>query len=336
MENKVVIVIPCKNEENYIRGCLDSIIGSDYDKDLLKVFVCDGLSSDNTPAIIKDYENKYGYIKLLANEKQTTPYALNLGLKYAEADYYIILGAHAGIDKDFIRKNISTFSIDNKIGCAGGIIQNIPQNKTSEVISLAMSSPFGVGSSYFRTGMKEGFVDTVAFGAYKKEVFDAIGYFDEDLIRNQDDEFNFRLTKAGFKIYLNPEIKSNYYVRGSFSKLFNQFYQYGYWKVFVNKKHRTVTTIRQMIPFFFVSFLLSGLILSMFCRYCLYAYISIIILYIVVAIYSSIRKTLIFSDILKVSFTFLLLHSSYGIGYLLGLIRFSFIKRKPEHAKLTR
>jgi glycosyltransferase involved in cell wall biosynthesis len=336
MEFKVVIVIPCKNEENYIRGCLDSIINSDYDKKFLKVFVCDGLSTDLTQKIIKEYENKCEFIKLLINEKQTTPYALNLGLKAAEADYYIILGAHAEIERSFIRENIITFNIDNSIGCTGGIITNIPQNKTSEVVSLAMSSPFGVGSSYFRTGMKEGFVDTVAFGAYKKEIFDTIGYFDEDLIRNQDDEFNFRLTEAGYKIYLNPEIKSNYYVRGSFINLFNQFYQYGYWKVFVNKKHRTVTTMRQLVPFLFVVFLFTGLIASLFSMYSLYAYISIIIIYIVAAIVSSFKKTIKFPDVLKVAYTFLLLHISYGLGYLFGLVRFSFIKRKPQQAKLTR
>ncbi len=336
MNYKVAIVIPCRNEENYIRGCLDSIIGSDYDKNLLTVLVCDGLSTDATPLIINEYEKKHSFIKLLVNEKQTTPYALNLGIKSVEADFYIILGAHAEIEKDFIKTNISTFKMDEQIGCCGGVIRNIPQNKTSEIISLAMSSPFGVGSAHFRTGLKEGYVDTVAFGAYKKEVFEKAGYFDEDLIRNQDDEFNFRLTKAGFKIYLNPEIKSRYYVRGAFGKLFNQYYQYGFWKVFVNKKHKTVTTVRQLIPFFFICFLISGLILSFIFRYCFYVYIAINIFYITAALYSSFNKTTKVTDGFKIAYTFLILHASYGMGYLSGLIRFTFIKRRPESAKLTR
>ena len=91
---------------------------------------------------------------------------------------------------------------------------------------------------------------------FKKEVFEKVGYFDEELVRNQDDEFNFRVIKGGFKIYLTQKIRSKYYVRGSFNKLYRQYYQYGYWKVFVNQKHGEVTSIRQLIPPAFVAFLL--------------------------------------------------------------------------------
>jgi GT2 family glycosyltransferase len=121
-----------------------------------------------------------------------------------------------------------------------------------------MSSVFGVGNAHFRTGGKSGCVDTVAFGAYRREVFERVGFFDEELARNQDDEFNYRVVQGGFKIFLDPAIQSDYFVRGSISKLYKQYDQYGYWKVFVNKKHGAVTTLRQLAPPLWVLFLLMG------------------------------------------------------------------------------
>ncbi|MFT6715636.1 MAG: GT2 family glycosyltransferase [Saprospiraceae bacterium] len=132
----------------------------------------------------------------------------------------IILGAHSKVAPGFIKENVKCLAEQgSEVGCVGGVIDNVYENDTAEIIGLSMSSSFGVGDSYFRTGNKDGFVDTVAFGAYRKEVFDKIGYFDEDLARNQDDEFNFRLLKAGYKIFLTQKIKCEYFVRASFSKL---------------------------------------------------------------------------------------------------------------------
>ncbi len=256
----ISITIPARNEEKYIEKCILSILSADYPQEKIKIFVCDGLSTDNTREIVSSLSNKHKNIQLIDNEKQTTPFALNLGLKASNCAIKIILGAHAEIDKDFIKNNVSVLNDYPEVGCAGGIIENVYENESAETIGLAMSSAFGVGNAHFRTGSKNGFVDTVAFGAYRKEVFEKIGYFDEDLIRNQDDEFNFRLLQNGFKIYLNSNIKSKYYVRASFSKLYKQYYQYGYWKVYVNKKHKAVTSIRQLVPLFFILFLFLGLL----------------------------------------------------------------------------
>ena len=233
MKLKVAVIIPCKNEEHYIEKCINSILNSNYPKELLSIYVCDGLSTDNTVEIVKNSIKNNPEVNLLINKEQTTPQGLNLGLKTAQSDVKIILGAHSEVDPNFIQENVNILQQHSEVGCAGGVIKNVFENKTSEVIGAAMSSPFGVGNAHFRTGAKDGIVDTVAFGAYRKEVFEKIGYFDEELVRNQDDEFNFRLIKNGYKIYLSQKIISLYYVRASFKKLFKQYYQYRLVKIFV-------------------------------------------------------------------------------------------------------
>ena len=334
----VSITIPARNEEKYIEKCINSIMHSDYPQEKIKVFVCDGLSTDNTRSIVSKLSEQYPNVLLIDNEKQTTPYALNLGLKASNCAIKIILGAHAEIDKDFIKNNVSVLNNYPEVGCAGGIIENVYENESAETIGLAMSSAFGVGNAHFRTGSKNGFVDTVAFGAYRKEVFEKIGYFDEDLIRNQDDEFNFRLLQNGFKIYLNSHIKSKYYVRASFSKLYKQYYQYGYWKVYVNKKHKAVTSIRQLVPLFFVLFLFLGFTLSFF-NWILGTLFSLgIVAYLILAIVFASQKSNSFEKIIGIAYTFFLLHFSYGLGYLVGIFDFIALNKGPRKSsqKLTR
>lgn len=317
---KISIVIPCRNEEKYIGLCLDSILLQDY-PGLINVFVCDGKSTDNTIAIVNSYAAKHPNIHYLVNEKQTTPFALNLGIKAGNADVSIILGAHSELFPDYVSNCIKAFDMAENIGCTGGIIENVYENEITEIIGKAMSSGFGVGNAHFRTGVKDGLVDTVAFGAYKKEVFDKIGFFDEELVRNQDDEFNYRLLKNGFKIYLSRSIRSKYYVRASFQKLFKQYYQYGYWKVYVGKKHKSVTTIRQLIPLFFVLYLLLFTV-AVFNPFLLIDYLSGLALYFAASVYSAAKISDGINQTMQIMRTFFILHFSYGWGYLNGIINF--------------
>lgn len=318
----VSIVIPCLNEKNYILRCLQSIAAQSYPADLITTYVCDGMSNDGTRELIIDFAKAHPQFTMLDNVQKTTPFALNLGIKTCTAEIVIILGAHSELDSDFVKKSVESFGIDPAIMCTGGVLENVYENETSRMIGAAMSSSFGVGNAHFRTGNKSGFVDTVAFGAYKREVFDKVGLFDEELIRNQDDEFNFRVTNAGYKIYLNHEIKCRYFVRASFKKLYRQYYQYGYWKVFVNKKHKTITTVRQLIPMFFVLYLIL-LVLSSFTYSLVFLAMSAFgVLYLLLALVFAARSASSFGAIFGVAFTFFILHFSYGLGYLKGIFDF--------------
>jgi GT2 family glycosyltransferase len=305
----------------------------------LHVWVVDGMSDDGTRLLVSEYATRYSFIKLVDNTRRTTPYALNIGLEPLDYDIGIILGAHAVVDKDFVHHNVRVLKEHPEVGCAGGIIRNVHENEWSEIISLAMSSVFGVGNAHFRTGGKSGYVDTVAFGAYRREVFERVGFFDEELARNQDDEFNYRVVQGGFKIYLDPAIQSDYYVRGSISKLYKQYDQYGYWKVFVNKKHGAVTTLRQLAPPLWVFFLLVGWTGVLIHPVLGWMYAVVVAMYVAMAFYTALRMPVKsakrFWMLLR---TFGVLHFSYGLGYLRGIIHFYLLGRKPStHSeRLTR
>lgn len=331
---QISIVIPCRNERDYIGRCLDSIINCNYDKNNLNVLVCDGLSDDGTVEIIKKYNKEFPYIHYLENIHKSTPNALNIGLKKLTFDIGIILGAHAEIDANYLRNCVAAFEKQPDASCVGGIIFNVNESETSEAIGLAMSSVFGVGNAHFRTGAKSGYVDTVAFGAYKKEIFEKCGYFDEELVRNQDDEFNYRILKNGFKIWLEPSIQSKYYVRASFSKLGKQYFQYGYWKVYVNRKHKAVTTGRQLVPALWVLCFFTSFIPGLLFTPLLYLYYAILVLYLLASVGAAIKTTNKLSLFPNVLFSFWILHFSYGIGYLLGIWDF-FILRKTPSTKQT-
>jgi GT2 family glycosyltransferase len=335
--SSIAIVIPCRNEEKYISRCIQSVLRSDYPKDKVTIYVCDGLSDDKTRSIVKNIASKESNVHLLDNHKRMTPFALNIGLKASEADVKVILGAHSEVYPDFLKENINTLKENPNADCVGGIIENVYEDKRSEIIGKAMSSPFGVGNAYFRTGSREGFVDTVAFGAYRSEVFDKIGYFDEDLTRNQDDEFNYRLIKNKGKIYLSSKIKTKYYVRGSFKKLIIQYKQYGYWKVYVNKKLKTITTYRQLMPSSLYVILLSSIyfliehfFVGIIPIEMLVFSITLLLIYLTLGLVFAFKKAGLSKDAFLVFYTFILLHLSYGFGYLVGMIDFLVLNKTPR------
>ena len=327
MNKTVSVVIPCRNEENYIGKCLESFIKQTYPKELLKIIVADGMSTDNTRNIIKDMQRQHDNIILLDNKGLSAPKGMNLGIRHTDSDIVIIFGAHSYADKDFVLENVRALE-NEEVGCAGGLITTINDTTKGAAIAEAMSCPFGVGNALFRYAEKEAYVDTVAFGAYRRTLLEEIGLFDEELVRNQDDELNFRVEKSGAKILLSPKIKSTYYGRGDFRKLWRQYYQYGFWKVRVIQKHKRPASIRHLIPLAFVLFLVGGGILSTFSSFIKNAYFLILGLYILLDLFFSLKIS--FSKSIKYLFylvvSFPILHISYGLGFILGLLNFYIFK----------
>jgi len=342
----VSIVIPCRNEEKFIGKCIDSIIANDFPKDELEVIVVDGMSEDRTREIVHQYSAKYPFIKLSDNHKRIVPSGLNIGIQVAAGEIIMRMDAHNEYAKDYIRKCVfylDKYNADN----VGGIWITNPGKETTvaKSIALALSHPFGVGNAHYRIGTKEPrYVDTVPFGCYKREIFDKIGFFDEELIRNQDDEFNLRLIKQGGKILLVPEIISNYYARDSLSKLWNMYFQYGYFKPLVMRKIGRIFTWRQMIPLIFVSGLLASGLLSFIFPLFLYVFAGILFSYIFINVglstYITIKyaKEALFLMILPLTFS--IIHFAYGFGYLKGLLRFvllsKYMQKEISDLPLTR
>ena len=197
----VSVIIPCRNEEKFIASCLNSIIYSDYSQERIEVMVVDGMSNDKTREIVSEFSEKYPHIRLIDNPKKIVPTALNIGIRDSKGQVIMRMDAHNIYDKQYISKCIKyllEYSVDN----VGGVCITLPENNNavSKSIAIALSHRFGVGNSSFRIGSDSiKYVDTIPFGCYKREVFDKIGYFDEELIRNQDDEFNLRLIKRDRK-----------------------------------------------------------------------------------------------------------------------------------------
>ncbi len=323
MDKTVSIIIPCRNEEAYIEQCIDSFLSQTYPNELVQIIIADGMSNDGTRDIIKAYQEKYNNIFLLDNLELTAPTGMNKGIEFSDSDIIIIFGAHAYAEKNFVLENVLALE-NEEIGCSGGPITTISDGVVGNAIANAMSCPFGVGNALFRFANKETFVDTVAFGAYRKKVLDEIGLFDEQLVRNQDDELNFRVIKSGKKILLSPKIKSIYYSRGSLSKLYKQYFQYGFWKVRVIQKHKKPASIRHLIPVLFVIYIFLGIILGIFSKIVRVVSLSILLLYILLDIIFAYKcsKEDGLKEILYTTIIFPILHFSYGLGFALGIFNF--------------
>jgi len=329
---QIVCVIPCRNEKNHIEECIKAIFTCDLPLNFeIKVIVVDGISTDGTRDLLNHLLIDFQNLIIIDNYLQLTPIAFNLGIKrYPTADYVQIVGARHILSKDYLLKSLTILENDKNIWCVGGKIINNYENRAGELISKVMSTSFGMGLGNFRTLNKSGFTDTVTSPVYPYWVFNRIEFFDEKLVRNQDDDFNYRLINAGGKIFYCNEISLKYSVRGDIKQLWKQFFQYGYWKVFVNVKHNTITTLRQIVPPLFVLFIcfsiLSVIFFNYFNKFSSLIYTFYILLSVVYAYKLSSNK----KEILVIPFIFPILHISYGCGYLLGFLHFVILKIKPS------
>ncbi len=341
----ITIIIPCRNEEKFIGKCLDSIIANGYHKDKLEVLVVDGMSMDKTRKVVEKYAQQHTFLKLLSNPKKVTPSAMNIGIKASEGDIIIILNAHCFIANDFISKNIEYLNKIKDADCVGGMLNTINENNgiISAAIPMAIDSPFGAGGSRYRTRRDEGFiVDTVPYAAYRRMVFEKIGLIDEELIRDQDEEFNYRLIKYGGKIYYTPLIKSYLYIRPNLKKLGKQHFQYGYWKIRVIRKHKMFSTWRHIVPTMLVFSLAGGAISALFSAIGLYFLILVAGSYLLLTAFFSAKisadKGWKYFFVLPPAFV--TIHFSYGLGFLKGIFDFiifkKHLKKKIEDEALTR
>lgn len=317
----VTVVVPTYNEEAYIGECLDSLIKSDYPTGHFEVLVLDGGSDDGSRDTVLGLARQHDFVRLLDNPRRIAAAAVNTGIQNARGNVIIILSGHSYVAPDFISQNVLYLS-KSGAACVGGPIHSISHSFLGKTISLAMSSPFGVGNALFRYSHKEQYVDTVAFGAYRREVFDGVGLFDEDLVYNEDDEFNSRLRKRGGKIFLTPEIESFYHSRTSLGQLWRQYFHYGYGKVRVIQRHRQAAMVRHFVPFAFVSTLLVSGLLGLFSAVLLRVFLLVLRSYLAVSLLFSLRisATNGWCHLPVLPVAFACLHFGYGLGFMAGLL----------------
>jgi glycosyltransferase involved in cell wall biosynthesis len=250
----VSIIVPARDEEAYICRCLESLLATDYPVDRFEILVVDGRSEDRTRKIVAEYATRKREVCLLDNPRRTAPAAMNIGIRHAAGDVILRADAHSVYPPEYVPRLVAAL-VASGADNVGGLMVTVPANETAtaRAIAAAMSHPFGVGNAYFRIGTTTSrWVDTVPFGCYRADVFKRIGMFDEQMVRNQDDELNFRLVTHGGRILLVPDVAVRYYGRSTLKQVARMFYQYGRFKPVVARKVGRVVTIRQLVPAMFV------------------------------------------------------------------------------------
>lgn len=320
----VSVVLPIRNESASIARSINSVLAQDYPADRYEIIVADGMSTDRTRNIVESFRVKASNLRLIDNPSQIVPTGLNAAIAQARGEIIARVDGHCEIAPNYLRK-CALHLLNDDADVVGGPLDTIGETFTARVIAAAMSSTFGVGDSAFRTlSNSSKSTDTVAFPAFKRDIVDAAGPFDEELIRNQDDEYNYRLRKMGARILLAADIRSKYYSRGSLRSLWRQYFQYGYWKVRVMQKHPRQMRPRQFVPVFFVVSILGSLLLLPF------SLLGPILLSLVVGSYvvaNSLAALSVASRkgwglLALLPIAFAILHVSFGLGFLTGLIKF--------------
>ena len=324
----VSIVIPCRNEEQCIANCLDSIIANDFPKDKLEVLVVDGMSEDGTRAVLDAYACRYPFIKIFSNPNRVTPVAFNIGIGHARGDLVMIMSAHATYALDAIRK-CAEYSNQYNADNVGGVWKICPRKNglLDKGIGLALSHPFGVGGARYRTGTdtEPRWVDTAAYGCYKREVFSKVGLFNERLIRGQDMEFNLRLKKAGGKTLLVPDVVVNYYARSDFVSFLKHNFRNGVWAI-VPVLYSPIMPVgwRHLAPLAFVLGLLGSAVLAIRQPVGMAAFLGLGGAYVAANLAASTHvaareRAIRYVAVMPVVFASL--HLSYGIGSLCGVAK---------------
>jgi len=322
----VSIIVPCRNEENSIGRCLDSIIASDFPKDRLEVLIVDGMSTDKTKEIISVYTEQYPFIKHFDNKKMTIPAAMNIGIQNAKGEVIMKCDAHAHYAKNYISKCLK-YMVDYDADNVGGIIRTLPQKNTliGNAIVSALTSQFGVGNSVFRLGCKEPlWADTAFSGCYKKEIFEKIGLYDENIARSEDFLLNLKLRTAGGKILLVPQIISHYYARSNLFDFIKHNFNNGFWITYPLKYGKALFSLRHLIPFVFTVYLSLSFIIIFFFPILKLPFFFIIGLYCLANLYFSFKIVIQkkkFWNIVLMPIIFFILHVGYGLGSIWGLLK---------------
>lgn len=328
----VTVIFPIQNEEHFIRRSLGAILAQEYPPDQMQVLVVDGMSTDGTRQILNDLiaHHPYHSVTILDNPGRIVPTGMNIALRQAYGEIIIRVDGHTVIAPDYVRQCVETLQrtcADN----VGGKMNAVGSTSFGKAVAMATSTPFGVGGARFHYSDDEEWVDTVYMGAWPRQVFEQIGIFDEELVRNQDDEFNYRLRAAGGKILLCPQIKSEYTVRSTPHALWRQYFLYGCWKVRVLQKHPRQMSPRQFVPPLFALALLISALLALLSALNLLSSIygllssiiplSYVIANLIASLHTASKRG--WKTLPLLPLTFIILHLSYGLGFLTGLYKFA-------------
>lgn len=315
--------MPVRNEAAYIARSLGAVLNQDYPSDRIEVLVADGMSTDGTREIIQEIQTAQPNVRLLDNVGLIAPTALNLATAKAKGDILVRVDGHCEIAVDYV-SNCVRHLIEGGFAGVGGSVETVGESPASQAIAAAMSSVFGVGNSAFRTARGATMIaDTIPFPAYTRKTVEMAGPYDETQVRNQDDEYNYRIRKLGGRLLLAADVKSRYYSRATMASLWRQYFGYGFWKARVLRKHPRQMSLRQFVPGLLVASLVATAILSPISRRARQLLWAILAAYIGASSIASLNVAA-HSDwrhLPRLPLAFATLHLSYGAGFLLGIWR---------------
>lgn len=319
----VSVVIPVYNEEKYIKGLVKSLLKQDYNKQKIEIIFVDGNSNDKTVSLIKEELNdkKIEY-KILKNPERITPKSVNIGIKEAKNEIIVRIDAHCEYPENYITKCVyylNTAGAEN-VGC---LVKTRSTSKIGKIVANIVSSKFGVGNSEFRTSGKSGYVDTVPYGTFRKELFNKIGYLNEELIRSEDNEINSRIIKNGGKVYLFSDVETIYFPRDTISKLIKMGFENGKWATYTGYIIPGTMSVRHFIPLIFVLGLIFGTVFTILQIKLLSICFSVCLI-----IYGILDFIFTIKNIIKDGFYQILslimypmFHISYGLGSIFGIFK---------------
>jgi succinoglycan biosynthesis protein ExoA len=335
----VSVILPCRNEGDHIEACVSSIFGQQSAPGEIEIIVADGMSTDKTRDILERLSSQDDRLKVIDNPERIVSTGLNAAIAVARGKIIMRMDAHTEYANDYIRQCLAVrreTGADN----VGGPARTIGEGYVQIVISAGYHSAFSVGGARFHDPDYEGYVDTVPYGCWRREVFNRVGLFDEGLIRNQDDEFNLRLKRAGGTIWQSPRIRSWYRPRGSLIALFRQYMQYGYWKVRVIQKHRWAASVRHLVPGCFVFVLLVLVPTSIWWPRAAWGWMGLLATYVAANLLASTLTARLkgWKLLPLLPVVFACYHFAYGLGFLRGIYDFVIQRHGPAigFSKLTR
>jgi succinoglycan biosynthesis protein ExoA len=318
----VSVIVPCRNERDYIERCLDTVFAQTWPAGRLEVIVVDGMSDDGTRDVLARLADRHPNLKVVDNPRLTAPTAMNVGLDAAEGEYIVRVDAHAAIPPEYIEIGVRYLKNRPDVWCVGGPRSRVGEGAAGELVGALSSSIFTTGNTHKRVGRYEGSTDQVAYPIWRRAVFDEIGRFDENMVRNQDDDIDVRVMNAGGIIYQLQRLRATYFVRGTVRKTLFQFYQYAYWKVFVLKKNGRLPDWKATVPTAFFISLIALCIAGVLWVPAAYAALVVLAVYgfaaILFAFPVAFKSRLWFLP--AVPFLFAALHCVYAWGFLRGFI----------------
>lgn len=325
---RVTLVVPMRNEEANIEACLTSVVNQDYGVDHLEVLVYDGASTDASWSIVEGLALRHPSITLHHNPRRTQAAAWNQGIERASGEIIGIVGAHSVLAPDYVTTAVATL---NRTGAdmVGGPMSAKSDGVVGQAVAVATSTPFGVGGARFHYTDREEDVDTVYMGLCRAEVYRSLG-FDEEMVRNQDDELSYRLLDRGGRIVCDPRIRSTYHNRATWRGLARQYFEYGFWKVQVMRKHPRQVRARHLAPVALVVTLGASAVLAVTTSQGLILLAVAVGGYVLADLSASLAATRRHLTLLPaVSAVYPVLHLSYGSGFIVGLARELLARIRP-------